>query len=504
MRATALHRVHCPRTWIEVCPVSAKRWGLGCWVCRQMEHVKPGTAESDGLGRFGSSMVRQPSKSRLLKHQSSDRHRRAAQLFLRLRGLASGTDGIAAPTVEEFASVLLRIRRNELEAPSRGSREKHATMSWCLYEAHREAERKFLAQAVCMSVVQDASTRGPLLLTRYIACGPGLERACGILQVVDGRKHSGAQALAKSVLRGIRAMATKRRRHPGTYKTKTKQRRLVAFARHLASIVEVFVADGAADEQLAGRMLHKLSARAELGHTLPNLRLVVRDKPHSARRLLQRTLPKDRFISKLMARLLWSRGSLARLVQHSAQHQETFRRHQVRHMGGAAATLRNLSYAAQRFDSTARPLGRMVIHFEALVMTAVDIIRERQPASREHQGANNALDMLNTESMLQLGMVADACEIVVRFIRFLDKECFDISALPCHIQTLRDSATDLFKHGGCMRHAGYTQRMLGLIRKPRMVVVYWRSAQDARGHQLTKRRSCGQMLRPNGELVEIG
>ena len=72
----------------------------------------------------------------------------------------------------------------------------------------------------------------------------------------------------------------------------------------MASIAEVVVDDGVVDEQLAGRMLHKVSARAALGNTLRNLRLVVRDKQHSARRLLQRTLPTDPFISKLMATLL--------------------------------------------------------------------------------------------------------------------------------------------------------------------------------------------------------
>ena len=129
------------------------------------------------------------------------------------------------------------------------------------------------------------------------------------------------------------------------------------------------MADGAADEQLAGRMLRTYSARAALGNTRPNLRLVVRGRPHGARRLLQRTLPKDPCINNMIAKLLWSRGSLAKLVQHSPQHRGAFRRHQVRHTGSAVSTLKNLPYAARRFDSTARPLGRMILHFEALVTT---------------------------------------------------------------------------------------------------------------------------------------
>ena len=73
--------------------------------------------------------------------------------------------------------------------------------------------------------------------------------------------------------------------------------------------------------------------------------------------------------------------------------------------------------------------------------------------------------------MLQLGMVADACEIVVRFIWFLDKERFDTSALPSHIQALKGSATDLFTQCGRMHHTGYTQHMLDMTRKPRMVAL---------------------------------
>ena len=98
--------------------------------------------------------------------------------------------------------------------------------------------------------------------------------------------------------------------------------------------------------------------------------------------------------------------------------------------------MKNLSYAEHRFDSTARPLGRMITHFDKLLSTAVDIIRERAPASPEHQGAKHALQILDTESMLPLGMGADACEIVVHFIRLLDQEGFDASALPVHRPSL--------------------------------------------------------------------
>ena len=70
-------------------------------------------------------------------------------------------------------------------------------------------------------------------------------------------------------------------------------KRLKSLAKHIAAITEVFAADGAADGQLAGRMLLDNGVRGRGGQRLPSLRLVVRDKPHGARRLLQRTLPKE-------------------------------------------------------------------------------------------------------------------------------------------------------------------------------------------------------------------
>ena len=64
--------------------------------------------------------------------------------------------------------------------------------------------------------------------------------------------------------------------------------------------------------------------------------------------------------------------------------------------------------------------------------TALDLIRKRTPASLEHRGANNALGILDTEPVLQFGMVADAYAIVVRFIRFLDAQSFDMGVAHAH------------------------------------------------------------------------
>ncbi len=82
--------------------------------------------------------------------------------------------------------------------------------------------------------------------------------------------------------------------------------------------------------------------------------------------------------------------------------------------------------------------------------------------------------------MLQLGMVADACEIVVRLIRFVDNERFEIAELPHHVDALRTSATELFKNEGCLTLDGFTKQMVTLIRRPRLVTHVGRKAQNLR------------------------
>ena len=126
MRATPVHHIFGQRSWIEVRPVCQRNWTLGCWVCRRASQLNP----TASLGHFGNCAVQRPRKSQLIKHHLSARHTRSAHQFLQLRGLGLASDSVAAPAVEEFANLLQRIRRNELETPSGDSRRKSTTMSW--------------------------------------------------------------------------------------------------------------------------------------------------------------------------------------------------------------------------------------------------------------------------------------------------------------------------------------------------------------------------------------
>jgi len=90
---------------------------------------------------------------------------------------------IIAPPLEHFIALLRRLKESHSKLGRKGN-----TMAWCLFEALRDDERKFLATASCMSLAQDS--RAGRLLTRWVACG-GSDRELvvrsGVLQLHRGQ-----------------------------------------------------------------------------------------------------------------------------------------------------------------------------------------------------------------------------------------------------------------------------------------------------------------------------
>ena len=301
---------------------------------------------------------------------------------------------------------------------------KRKCMLWCLNEVARDIQREFLATSACIGVSQD--TRKAYCLIRSIATSKST-RSLDVQRGSLGLVHvpsSSALTLKRAVLHGIRQIATRRRAQGRIRKlAKTGKGTFdVQLATHIRKHVEVFAADGAADEQLAGRMLMESSARgadSELGVALPRLRLITRDKAHASRRLLQRTWTADTYISCLTSLVLYSKQSLAKLLQYSEQFQDRFVRYQKDANPGRRAALQNLSFAKQRFDSATVPLGRLVLCMDAALSVLDDILRERPKGSREHKAACDIVEVLDSEACLQLGMLADSAHAILALTRFL-------------------------------------------------------------------------------------
>ena len=166
--------------------------------------------------------------------------------------------------------------------------------------------------------------------------------------------------------------------------------------------------------------------------------------------------------------LLWNKRSLARLIRNSLVFQQYFVDHQTAQ--GTARPIKNLAYAKQRFDSMALPLARLVQHFDAALQVACDVLRERGRSTPEHIGAALVVDTLDNEAMLQMGMMADCADEVVRLTRFFDSELYDHALVAPRLAQFRATCEYLFAGGGCLTHEGHTKAMVTHILRPRMVL----------------------------------
>ena len=455
MSMTQIDKVTFPYSWLEARAPGDPAWGAGCRLCR-LAFNRDG--DSDDGGSWAQLNVRGQSLQIccLRTHQRSSRHDRARTMFLLALAGVDSTDvleaSVAAPPLQNFILLLQKLR----ESHGRLTRKQH-TMAWCLFEALREEERSFLATASCMTLAQDA--RANRLLTRWVACGSSsheLVVRSGVLQLHRG-DAAGAVALQLTTRKGLKNFATKRRVGPNMHHLRVQQQLDQGLHDHLVAITEVFVADGAADEQMAGELLRPLAGHNDdqcLIQTLPNLKLVVMDRAHASRRILQRTWDKDEYLNSLLKPILWDSQSLVRILQNSDVAKTIFHDLQFKEEDNNRQPAANMGYAKQRFDSYAKPLARLIDHFDAATKAAEEMIRRRPAGDNMARGCTKALNILDNEAVLQLGMLADCAEVALRFTRFLDAESYDRARLPAKLCDFCQVCDFLFMKGGCFTWPG--------------------------------------------------
>ena len=139
-------------------------------------------------------------------------------------------------------------------------RHKLRKMLFCLAEAARERARTKLAAARSLTFHSDASKNRLLLLCEM--CGYDLVPGHCPLGTADLEDDCSAAGLMTAVLRILKDLLTPLMGAPQAKVETTTDLQALG---HVASILEVFNADAAADEQLAGRMLQCINSGGALG-----------------------------------------------------------------------------------------------------------------------------------------------------------------------------------------------------------------------------------------------
>jgi hypothetical protein len=195
-----------------------------------------------------------------------------------------------------------------------------------------------------------------------------------------------------------------------------------------------------------------------LPQILPNLKVVLRDRAHATRRLAKRGWWADSYLKERLLLAVYARSSITSLIQNSATFQEWFANavSSLEQQPGSVVSerIRNLRLARQRFDSTQKPLGRFVLFMPAVLDVALKIASLR--TGEERGSANAFLTILDSESVLQLSMLADAGDETLMLTRLVDTEEADPAKFPSECQDFLQRVLALFGDGEACWHTGYT------------------------------------------------
>ena len=437
---------------------------LGCLVCRAAHGPHSPYSEFRPL-RSCLGFLRQAS---LKRHQASPQHAEALKALS--RGTAPSIDlDKEAPSVKQFKALWDSLRSKRFmervkEADGEVFRAKARKMQYCLAEALRFRQRKFLEKASCLTLSLDAAeTR---LLVRFTGVTPELEVMSGVLGMTRS-KETGHRAIVQQLREVIKGAATSLRGAPveaGQSATKTGPQFDEDLFNRICKAVRVWNSDAAPDEMLAAKTAQECEARPnviaadDVRPLLPNLTIVNRDKAHASRRVAKRPW----LCSAECQEVFKTFTEWISAIQYSHLLQGWFEEFQQQE--GQLTLQKTMQYAAHRFDSVAKPFAICLCTFPSVVLTAVKAVNERK-----HSVAKAFLSFCSGRRglgrLLLAGMLADAADECLLLTRFFDTERSDISLMHAEIGSFLQRVDSLFVKGQCV-DCGFTHLMLQQLKRP--------------------------------------
>ena len=140
-------------------------------------------------------------------------------------------------------------------------------------------------------------------------------------------------------------------------------------------------------------MLRRGSERAALIGKRPCLRVVIRDRAHSPRRLTKHSFAAHPVLHSLLQTAVLKPHIIVRQIKDSQPLRQIFVAEALNQTqrDDLIAVVTDMPFAAQRFDSLQKPLGRIVLNLEALLSYCHVVTRERGATS---VGGARALGLL--------------------------------------------------------------------------------------------------------------
>ena len=414
-------------TWLVL-----KTSGVGCEVCRAV-----GCQDTYGKCTGGMSSLK---VGNIRRHGSSRGHVQAVDIMMQ----KASSKVYKTPSADEFRATWEDVRAGKVVTSLPGekmhNRKRTRCQEWCLAEAVRQKHLQALQQAGTIAV--NADGRHSRLLMRFSCIGPDMTRREGTfgLERGFGTGNEAYTAAMRTIFERIATVgacrphshdvdgspprprdATELMNDPeslNVHDTGAAGELDEAVLRHLRAKVNMVVADGAGDGQLAFETLKQTNFLQ---------RLVVRhyDQAHGARRLTSRPWQADPVTADVVQTLIFGKHSLTMLLQNSPDLTRWLESNLKRAPTAVKATALASGIRKHRFDSSQMPMARAVLRHEANIMTAVQIAAARKGETAALCAEYFLLYISGKEGMqrlLLLAMLTDAGDESAMVLRAQDKE----------------------------------------------------------------------------------
>ena len=280
-------------------------------------------------------------------------------------------------------------------------------MRWCLSEAMLDHHRACLKCASMVVLIRDE--RHGKMLIRFRATLKDMTVVCGVLGLVELRQGSTAKDIVDATEKAF-IFATPRHEAPRNFHgcTRKLESKLL---KHLQERVEITVTDCAAAEILAQELGRGRRGAEET--LFPRTKMIGRDRAHACQRLLRHPWKAETAIKTWMEETVLGKNSVCQKIWNSTTYSAWFA-YSV--SGSEFSRGQTLAAAKHRFCSLSKPLGRFILHLDAVAETLNKIAAMK--ATEAAQWATDWMDGCTSTSVLTLAMRADIGAAAVDLTRF--------------------------------------------------------------------------------------
>ena len=376
------------------------------------------------------------------RHQQSSAHMRAILTIIDPTAIGpTGIPVLGAPAPEDFIRVWEAGVPKDLEKI--GSRKKVDKLLDCIFEALERRHRAFAASADTITLFRDASQG--LLVIRALLCDRKLNQH-HVLLGLNRDQGSDAFDITEATEKIIQEFSK-----PHNKLCSDAEREASQLAMHIRSKIEAVCVDSASNETKSALLMRSSGLT-------PNLKVIIRDRAHASRRLLSRPWKADPFLNEIAETVVMNSSSICQRIQHSHDLRAMYAANVQQYVPGAFKNSKGLGAAKHRYESWAKPFAMVVMTLPALIRTAEEISFIRV-GKQEGKDADDFLNFLNAERVLQLGMMADGSDEAFILIRVFDDEETDPAMQSDELWMFRRRLELLFgaRAARCFSLPGYTK-----------------------------------------------